>query len=226
MTTFALIPGAGGDQAYWTFLAPELESRGHGAIAVDIPENDPDLGLAGFARVAEDAISGATDVVLVAQSLGGFTAPMVRRPARMIVLLNAMIPIPGESPDQWWSHTGAIDARRAVDLATGRDPEFDFERHFLHDLPASAKAMLLAGEPRAPSPLAMGQPCEFTTWPDVTIKVLVGADDRFFPADFQRRVAEDRLGIEADQLAGGHLIALSNPQGLADRLVSYLAEID
>lgn len=45
------------------------------------------------------------------------------------------------------------------------------------------------------------------------------ADDRFFPAEFQRRVARERLGIEADVLPGGHLIALSNPRGVADYLV-------
>jgi pimeloyl-ACP methyl ester carboxylesterase len=225
VTTFVLIPGAGGDKAYWALLAPELESRGHGAIAVDIPENDPDLGLAGFALMVEDAMSGVTDAVLVAQSLGGFTAPMVHKPVRMVVLLNAMVPTPGESPDEWWSNTNAGDARSAADMAAGRDPEFDLERHFFHDLPASAKAMLLAGEHRAPSPQATREPCEFTTWPDVAIKVLVGRDDRFFPASFQQRVARERLGIEADQIAGGHLLALSNPQELADRLVSYLAEI-
>jgi hypothetical protein len=225
VTTFVLIPGAGGDKAYWALLAPELESRGHSAIAVDIPEDDPDLGLAGFARLVEDAMSGVTDAVLVAQSLGGFTAPMVRNPVRMVVLLNAMVPAPGESPDEWWSNTSAGAARVDADLAAGRDPEFDFERHFFHDLPANAKAILLAGEPRAPSPQATGQPCEFKTWPDVAIKVLVGRDDRFFPAGFQQRVARERLGTDADLIAGGHLLALSNPRGLADRLVSYLAEI-
>jgi hypothetical protein len=55
--------------------------------------------------------------------------------------------------------------------------------------------------------------------------VLAGADDRFFPAEFQRRVAKERLGIDADQIPGGHLVALSNPAGLADRLTSYAAEL-
>ena len=50
-------------------------------------------------------------------------------------------------------------------------------------------------------------------------------DDRFFPAEFQRRVAKERLGIDADQIPGGHLVALSNPAGLADRLTSYAAEL-
>ena len=42
-----------------------------------------------------------------------------------------------------------------------------------------------------------------------------------FPAAFQRRVARERLGIEADEIAGGHMIALARPRELAERLVAY-----
>jgi hypothetical protein len=55
--------------------------------------------------------------------------------------------------------------------------------------------------------------------------VLIGADDRCFPAAFQRRIAKDRLGIDADEIAGGHLVALSNPAGLAAQLDAYVAEL-
>jgi len=65
----------------------------------------------------------------------GFTAPMIRKPVRVIVLLNAMIPRPGESPNDWWGDTGSSSARREADLAAGRDPEFEPNRHFFHDLP-------------------------------------------------------------------------------------------
>jgi hypothetical protein len=42
-----------------------------------------------------------------------------------------------------------------------------------------------------------------------------------FPLDFQRRIARERLGIEVDAIAGGHMLALSNPCELADRLEAY-----
>lgn len=225
MATFVLIPGAGGDGAYWSRLVPELRNRGHQAIAVDIREDDPALGLPEFASIVDDAIGDHRDVVLVAQSLGGFTAPMVRRSVRMIVLVNAMIPLPGERPGDWWEATGSGAARREADLAAGRDPDFDLDVHFLHDLPPDVKAELLSGEPREPADTAFGQPCEFTRWPDVPIKVLVGHDDRFFPADFQRRLARERLGLDADEIPGGHLVALSNSAGLAERLVDYAAQL-
>jgi hypothetical protein len=119
---FVLIPGAGGHAAYWNRLIPELETRGQGAIAVDIEENDPAMDLDGFVAAVEAAMGDDADVILVAQSLGGFTAPMIRKPARMIVLLNAMIPRSGESPNEWWGNTGSGAARREADLAAGRDP--------------------------------------------------------------------------------------------------------
>jgi pimeloyl-ACP methyl ester carboxylesterase len=56
-------------------------------------------------------------------------------------------------------------------------------------------------------------------WPAVPIRVLSGAGDRFFPLEFQQRVARDRLGLEPDVLPGGHLLGLSNPVGVADYLL-------
>ncbi len=55
-------------------------------------------------------------------------------------------------------------------------------------------------------------------WPDVPTTVLAGGDDRFFPPEFQRRVARERLGLPVDVLPGGHLAALSHPLELAERL--------
>lgn len=54
---------------------------------------------------------------------------------------------------------------------------------------------------------------------------LLAVNHRQLSANFQRRVAKDRLGLDADQIAGGHLVALSNPDGLAERLAGYLAEL-
>jgi pimeloyl-ACP methyl ester carboxylesterase len=224
VATFVLIPGAGGDARYWSRLVPELERRGHRAIPVDISEDDPALGLPEYAAIAASAVPDSPDVVVVAQSLGGFTAPMLRTPMRMLVLLNAMIPSPGETPGAWWGNTGAVEARHAADAALGHGPEYDEQWHFLHDIPVDLQAAMVDG--RGPSETPFGQPCEFERWPEVPIKVLVGRDDRFFPADFQRRVAKERLGLEAEELRGGHLVAMSNPVGLADRLVGYAAEPD
>lgn len=43
MATYALIPGFGGDPWEWHRLVPELESRGHEALAVRLPADDDRL---------------------------------------------------------------------------------------------------------------------------------------------------------------------------------------
>jgi pimeloyl-ACP methyl ester carboxylesterase len=224
---FVLIPGAGGQAQYWHRLVPELERLGHRALAVDLPAADDRCGLAEYAGAVVEAIGDRPDVVLVAQSLAGFSAPLVcgRAPVRLMVLANAMIPRPQETAGEWWANTGQAEAKRRKDLAEGRDPDapFDLGAVFLHDLPQDAIDALMSGPEPVQSGTPFSQPWPLTAWPDVPTRVVVGRDDRLFPADFQRRVAIERLGLEADELPGGHLVALSQPIQLAALLDGYIA---
>src|SRR5262244_3194886 len=114
--TFVLIPGAGGTAWYWHRVVPLLREAGHEAIPVDLPGDDPAAGLPEYTRLVIDAIGGSDDVVLVAQSLGGFTAPLVaaKVPVRSLVFVNAMIPVRGETAGAWWDNTGWLEARTAA----------------------------------------------------------------------------------------------------------------
>ncbi|MEU5107675.1 MULTISPECIES: alpha/beta hydrolase [unclassified Streptomyces] len=220
---FVLIPGAGGAAWYWHRVVPELHARGHEAVAVELPGADESAGLPEYTDAVVAAIGDHDDVVLVAQSMGGFTAPMVcaRVQVDLLVLVNAMIPLPGETPGQWWDNTGSPAARVAAAEAGGYSPEFDLSTYFLHDVPAEVAAAGAAHD-RPEADAAFSQPCGIERWPDVTTRVLAAAEDRFFPPEFQRRVARDRLGINADDVPGGHLVALSRPVDLVDRLIGYL----
>src|SRR5260370_26536716 len=113
---FVLIPGAGGAAWYWHRVVPLLQEAGHEAIAVDLPGDDETAGLPEYTRLVVSAIGDRNDVVLVAQSLGGFTAPLVAAPVpvRALVLVNPLIPRPGETPGAWWGNTRAIQARPAA----------------------------------------------------------------------------------------------------------------
>ena len=53
----------------------------------------------------------------------------------------------------------------------------------------------------------LDEPWPLAAWPDVPTRVLVGRHDRMFPLDFQRRVARERLGVEAEAVGGGHMVA-------------------
>lgn len=220
VTVYVLIPGAGGAAWYWHRVVTELRARGHEAVAVDLDGPDEAAGLPEYTEAVVAAIGGRDDAVVVAQSMGGFTAPMVcaRVPVARLVFVNAMVPLPGETPGQWWGDTGSEAARIAAAEAGGYTTEIDLDTYFLHDVPAEVAAGGTEHE-RFEAGIAFTQPCAIERWPDVPTRVLAGAEDRFFPADFQRRVARDRLGVDAETVPGGHLAALSYPGPLVDRLV-------
>jgi pimeloyl-ACP methyl ester carboxylesterase len=218
---FVLIPGAGGAAWYWHRVVPLLQQAGHEAIAVDLPGDDPAAGLPEYTDLVASAISDRGNVVLVAHSLGGFTAPLVaaKVPLGSLIFVNAMIPTPGETPGQWWDNTGWAQARVAAAEKGGYATEFDLAAYFLHDVPPEIAA---AGEAhqRPEADAVFESPCDFSNWPPVPIRVAAGSADRFFPAGFQQALARDRLGIETDILPGGHLIALSQPASLVRYLLS------
>jgi pimeloyl-ACP methyl ester carboxylesterase len=222
MGLFILVPGAGGMAWYWHRVVPLIRAAGHEAIAIDLPGEDRRAGLVVYADIVIREISERSDVVLVAQSLGGFTAPLVCAHAsvRMLVLVNAMIPKPGETAGAWWDATGAVAVRKKAAARRGYATDFDVATYFLHDVPED---VLRAGpeRPREEADTVFGEPCRFEHWPDIPIHVLAARDDRFFPIEFQRRVARERLGKEVEEIPGGHLVALSNPEGLTERLIAY-----
>jgi len=195
---------------------------------VDLPAADDAAGWDEYAAAGERAVEGRTDVILVAQSLAGFSAPIVadRQRVDLLVLVNAMIPEPGETGTAWWSDTQSREAELAYFASIGLAPEAadDLEVVYFHDVPADVvEEAFRRGEP-AQSSTPMEQPWPLEAWPDVPTRVLAGRDDRLFPLEFQRRVARERLGLEADEIEGGHLVALSRPRELAERLEAYRRE--
>jgi pimeloyl-ACP methyl ester carboxylesterase len=224
MAIFVLVPGAGGGTAFWQLLIPELKARGHDAVAVDLPTGDESAGLAEYADTIVGTAHGLGPVVLVAQSMGGYSAPMAcdRLPVELLILLNAMVPAPGESPGDYWRNTGQSQAAAEYAASEGRPADFDVIRTFFHDVPPEITAeFMAAGEPpQADKPF--GQAWPLTEWPAVPIRFVAGREDRLFPLAFQQRVAKERLGIEVDDVPGGHCSALSQPVALAEQLVSYL----
>jgi pimeloyl-ACP methyl ester carboxylesterase len=214
VATYVLIHGAGSDSWYWHRVEPLLRERGHEVVTMDLPVGDEDAGLAEYTDAVLAAIGDRTGLLMVAQSLGGFVAPIVceRRPVDLLVLLNAMIPRPGES--NWWEATG-----HPVEIG----PDFDPVEMFLHDVPRELLAE--AGDharPQAGKPMA--EPWPLARWPDVPTRFVLSRHDRFFPSAWQRGVVRDRLGIEPVEIDGGHCVALSRPGELVATLEALRAE--
>jgi pimeloyl-ACP methyl ester carboxylesterase len=226
--TYVLIPGAGGEAWFWHLLVAELSRRGRDAVAVELPAGDERAGWAEYAEAVVAAASDVSSPVLVAQSMGGFTAPLVVGPlrARLLVMLNAMIPRPGETGGEWWENTGQSTAQAELAEAQGRDvgEGIDVMVDFFHDVPAAVTAEAMRRGDPAQSMTPFTQPFPLDRWPDVPTRVIAGRDDRLFPLELQRRVARERLDLPVDEVPGGHLAALSRPVELADRLEAYLAE--
>ncbi len=218
MATYALIHGAGSDSWYWHRVVPDLRARGHNVVAPDLPSDDDRCDFTDYAAVvveAIDALDNADDLVVVAQSMGGFTAPLVctKVEVTLLVLVAAMVPLPGEMTGKWWDNTG-WSAQRG-------DRPIDVMQDFFHDVPADVTAEAMARGERAQSGTPFMKQWPLASWPDVPTRFLLCRDDRFFPAGFQRRIVRERLGITPDEMPGGHLPALAHPDELVDRLEHY-----
>lgn len=226
MTTYVLIPGAGSDSWYWHRVAPELAARGHDVVTPDLPCDDDAAGLAEYTDVVVDAVGDRRELVIVAQSMGAFTGALVctRLPVDLLVLVAAMTPKPGETGGEWWANTGQGEAQRAQAVREGRDPDDDSpETTFLHDVPPDVAAESVH-HLRAQSGTPFSTPWPLATWPDVPTRFLLCRHDRLFPAEFQRRVVGERLGLVPDEMDGGHLPALAHPHDLVERLEAFRAQ--
>jgi len=207
MASFAFIHGAGDVGWYWHLVEAELRARGHETIAPDLPTEDDSAGLAEYATTVIDAIGDRREVVVVAQSFGGYVAPIVaeRIGARRIVLVAAMIPSPGESADEMFANT-RWEPERLEDPSTAAV--------FYHDVPRElADEALKRGRRQSDTPGREPWPLE--AWPDIDTRFVLCRNDRFFPAHWLRPLVRERLGIEPTEIDSGHCPALSHPRELA-----------
>jgi pimeloyl-ACP methyl ester carboxylesterase len=216
MTTFVLIHGAGDVGWYWHLVAAELRARGHDTVAPDLPCEDDSAGLAEYTDTVVEAVGDRSDLVVGGQSFGGFVVPLVadRLPTRALVLVAGMIPAPGERPDDWVTNSGLMDAEREQ---PGSDDPYEL---FYHDVPRPLAEEAMSRS-RRQSPTPGLAPWPLAAWPDVPTRFVLCTEDRVFPADFFRRLVDERLGIVPDEIEAGHCVALSRPKELADLLSSY-----
>jgi pimeloyl-ACP methyl ester carboxylesterase len=215
MATYVLIHGAGDSAFHWHLLEPELRARGHDVVAMDLPCEDERAGLREYTEAVVSAIDDRTGLILVAQSLGGFTAPLVcaEVPVELLVLVAGMVLLPGERGEDWPSNTGYPGP-------TG-DGETEI---FYNDVPQDVVEQVLSRSRRQTD--AVGRdPWPLERWPDVSTRYLLCLGDRMFPADWMRGVVRERLGIEPDEIESGHCPALSRPGELAERLEAYRAAL-
>ena len=224
MSTFVLIHGAGDVGWYWHLVEAELRVRGHDVVAPDLPANDESAELGDYAAAVVEAVADRKDLIVVGQSFGGFTAPLVADllPVDVLVFVAGMVPSPGEAPADWWANTGYADAvreqgKRDGGLTGNEDPLVAY----YHDVPRKLAEQAMSKERAHPSKTSMASPWPLDALPDIPTKFVLCTEDRFLPATFLRRVVAERLHIVPDEIAAGHCVALSRPKELAGILESY-----
>jgi pimeloyl-ACP methyl ester carboxylesterase len=226
MATFVLIHGAGDVGWYWHLVERELYQRGHDVVSPDLPCEDDTAGLREYTDTVVEWIGDRRNLIVVGQSFGGFTAPLVadRLPVDAIVLVTAMIPAPGEKAADWFANTGWGQAvREQAQRDGGRTGSADPFVVFYHDVPRALAEEALSRE-RHQSDTPGLSPWPLNAWPAVPTRFVLCTEDRFFPRDFMRRVVAERLSITPDEITAGHCVALSRPKELATMLVRYSAD--
>jgi pimeloyl-ACP methyl ester carboxylesterase len=226
MASFVLVHGAGDVGWYWHLVEAELQARGHSTVAPDLPCDDATASLDDYVRAVADAAGERRDLVIVGQSYGSFTATLAasRLPSRLLVLLAGMIPVPGESPGEWWDATGyRLAAEEQARLDGGKTDNDDPFVTYYNGVPRPLAEEALHRGGRGESATVWNTPWPLDAWPRVPTKFILCAHDRCFPPAFMRRQAQERLGIVADEIPACHCAALSHPKQLSDLLVSYLA---
>ncbi|WP_026931483.1 alpha/beta fold hydrolase [Glycomyces tenuis] len=218
--TFVLVHGGGGSSWDWHLLVPHLAELGHDVIAVDLPIEDEANGIAEYADAVLAECAGRPNLAVAAHSFGGLVAPVVcsRTDAELLVMVAAMIPKPGETGNEWWSATG----HDKLDVRMGTEQETIDT--FFNDLPPELVAE--AFEHERDQAGGFGDPSPLQAWPEVPTRYLLCRDDHCFPPAFARAHAAERLGVVADEIDGGHMVALSRPRELAERLHRYWIERD
>lgn len=212
MAVFVLIHGGGSTAWDWHLVSPLLEASGHGVVAVDLPIEDDAAGLEDYTQAVTAAVGDAQDTIVVAHSLGGFTAPLVCEALQSdgLVYLSAMIPMPGETFGDWWTNTG-------------HDRETIPEEAFFNLVPEDLAQQAIDKE-RDQQGAWMSAP-----WPGqhpgVPTLAILCRDDQFFPPSFMRRQVRDRLGTEPVEIPGGHYASLSHPEAVAAALNDFAHEI-
>ncbi len=219
-----MVPATWGGTGTW--WRGSCSQRGHDVVAPDLPCEDDSAGLREYTDTVVDAISDRRELVVVGQSFGGFTAPLVaeRLPVDVLVLVSGMIPAPGDRAEEWFANTGwerAVQEQARRDGGkTGSEDPFVV---FYHDVPrALAEEALSRGRRQSGTPGKTPWPLD--AWPTVRTRFVLCTEDRFFPPEFMRRIVAERLAITPDEIAAGHCVALSRPKELAAMLVGYAAE--
>lgn len=228
MATYALLPGAWHGGWCWERVAPLLTDAGHRVVAIDLPCEDSSLGCAAYRDIALDAIADAgDDLIVVAHSAGGLTAPLVAAatPVRRLVFVSALLPLPGRPFSEQNEAEGILEHEYQAGVETDgngnrRWIDRDLCGRTMYSGCSREDAAWAFARLRAQSSTMYTEASPLERWPDVPFTDIRGDDDRLVSPRWAARAVPERLGVESTVIQGaGHSPMLSHPQALAALLL-------
>jgi pimeloyl-ACP methyl ester carboxylesterase len=229
VTTFALVHGAWHGAWCWERLAPRLAAAGSRVEAVDLPCEDVGAGCREYAEIVLESLADTAgdDVVLVAHSAGGLTAPLVASaiPVSAMVFVSALLPQPARRfADQNAQESILLgDYQTGVELdSEGRRRWFDADiaHRTMYSACTDDDAAWAFARLRAQSSTMYTEPSPLVAWPDVPVIDVRGDGDQLVSPTWAAHAVPARLGLAPIVLPGaGHSLIVSHAPQLADILL-------
>ncbi|HVW40210.1 MAG TPA: alpha/beta hydrolase [Amycolatopsis sp.] len=216
---YVLLHGTTQSPEGWGRLATALQDRGHRALCVDFPTDQPDLPAARYARIAAEQVH-ADNPVVVAHSGAGLLLPAVAGAlgASRLVWLAAAVPGPVSFREEIQDHGDEM----ATPEWRGAGPELLDDpvaaAYFLfHDCDLATLRWALTTR-RLFYPAAVYDERVTGDRPPSTF-VLPTADRTLRPT-WLARTARERLGVDPVEIDAGHCPHVSVPDRLAEIIAS------
>lgn len=225
VTSFGFVHGAWHGEWCWHWVADVLKNRGHQVRSVNLPCDDPEAGLNEYADAAASAFGGMNDIVVVAHSLGGLTAPMLaeRLPVAKFIYLAAALPLVGESYAEQLRHDPVRHPQSYAVLVPDELGRTSFDlataiRVLFHDLEAE-RALYCFERLRAQSLQPASEVSALRVWPATPASYICCAGDRALNPAWEMEVPAQRYGMPTTIIPGGHSPWASRPAELAELLL-------
>ena len=212
-----MLHGKWHEPSCWEPLADALRARGHVVVTPELPFHDPETTWDQRVRPALEALADADDdVSVVGHSLAsGYAALLAaRRPVGRVIYLCPAPTGPFERSDAPMraSRPGFPFPANDERGLSRWEPDAAVAAMYPRIEPSTARE--LASRLRPGSSAADSFPVD--GHPDVPRRLLYAADDEFFDPDWERWVAREVLGVEAEEIPGGHFPMIAEPEALAE----------
>jgi pimeloyl-ACP methyl ester carboxylesterase len=226
VATFCLIHGNWHDGSCWAPLVERLRSRGHDAIAPDLPFDDAAATYEERARPALMALARMEEpTIVVAHSVASAEAALVaaeRRPALLVYLCPRFGSFAARSDAPAIFRDGFPFPPRDAEGRMVWDPDAAIAAMYPR-LPAETGSRLANRLRPGASPIGNYPLAEH---PDVATALIYASDDEFLTPEWERFVAREMLGIEPIEVPGGHFPMIEDPEALAELLAALADSVE